>query len=80
MRCVICNHGELKPGITSVLFEKDNSTIVIREVPVDICDTSGETYVPDKTAGQIMSLVESVESKKVIVDVRNFSSENSATC
>jgi|ADurb_Total_1213_FD_contig_21_1358124_length_424_multi_2_in_0_out_0_1 YgiT-type zinc finger domain-containing protein len=80
MKCVICKHGELKPGVTSLLFEKNNSTIVIKGVPVDRCDNCGEIYVPDKTAEQIMSLLESVESQGIIVDVRNFSSEISATC
>ncbi len=80
MKCVICKHGELKPGVTSLLFEKNNSTIVIKGVPVDKCDNCGEIYVPDKTAEQIMSLLESVESQGIIVDVRNFSSEISATC
>lgn len=80
MKCVICKHGELKPGVTSLLFEKNNSTIVIKGVPVDKCDNCGEIYVPDKTAEQIMSLLESVEGQGIIVDVRNFSSEISATC
>lgn len=80
MKCVICKHGELKPGVTSLLFEKNKSTIVIKGVPVDMCDNCGEKYVPDKTAEQIMSLLESVESQGIIVDVRNFSSEISATC
>jgi YgiT-type zinc finger domain-containing protein len=38
MKCVICKHGELKPGITSVLFEKNGTTVVIKSVPADICD------------------------------------------
>jgi len=80
MKCVICKHGELKPGVTSLLFEKNKSTIVIKGVPVDMCDNCGEIYVPDKTAEQIMSLLESVESQGIIIDVRNFSSEISATC
>jgi len=53
---------------------------VIKEVPVDICDNCGETYVPDKIAEQIMALVESVQSQGIIVDVRNFNNETFATC
>lgn len=80
MKCVICKHGELKPGISSVMFERENATIVIKEVPVDICDNCGEKYIPDKIAEQIMSLVESVKSQGIILDVRNFNSEPLATC
>lgn len=80
MKCVICKHGELKPGITSLMFEKNNSTIVIKEAPVDMCDNCGEIYVPDKTAEQILLIVESAESQGIILDVRNFSNEISAVC
>ena len=80
MKCVICKHGELKPGITSVLFEKNGTTVVIKSVPVDMCDNCGETYVSDSIAEKIMALVESVEKQGIIVDIRNFSSETPATC
>jgi len=80
MKCVICKHGELKPGITSVLFEKNETTVVIKSVPVDMCDNCGETYVSDMIAGKIMELVESVEKQGIIVDIRNFSAETRASC
>ena len=80
MKCVICKHGDLKPGITTVMFEKDGSTIVIKEVPADICDNCGETYVPDSIAEKIMKEVESAVSSGIIIDVRNFSQKNSVTC
>ncbi|MGV8108347.1 type II toxin-antitoxin system MqsA family antitoxin [Methanospirillum sp.] len=80
MKCVICKHGELKPGITSVLFEKNGTTVVIKSVPVDMCDNCGEIYVSDSIAEKIMALVESVEKQGIIVDIRNFSAETPATC
>jgi YgiT-type zinc finger domain-containing protein len=80
MKCVICKHGELKPGISSVLFEKKGTTVVIKSVPVDMCDNCGETYVSDVIAEKIMALVESVEKQGIIVDIRNFPAETPATC
>lgn len=80
MKCVICKHGELKPGITSVLFEKNGTTVVIKSVPVDMCDNCGETYVSNSIAEKIMALVESVEKQGIIVDIRNFSAETPVTC
>lgn len=80
MKCVICKHGELKPGITSVLFEKNGTTVVIKSVPVDMCDNCGETYVSDSIAEKNMVLVESIEKQGIIVDIRNFSAETPATC
>mgnify|MGYP000862233783 CR=1 FL=1 len=80
MKCIICKHGELKPGITSVLFEKNGVTIVIKSVPADICDNCGEPYVSDMIAEKIMAYVDSAEKQGIIVDIINFSSETSAIC
>ncbi len=80
MKCIICKHGELKSGITSVLFEKNGVTIVIKSVPADICDNCGEPYVSDMIAEKIMAHVDSAEKQGIIVDIRNFSSETSAIC
>jgi len=49
MKCVICKHGVIKQGITSKLFEKDNSPIVIKGL-IDICDNFNELYSPDMKA------------------------------
>jgi YgiT-type zinc finger domain-containing protein len=65
MKCVICRQGELKPGIISVLFEKNGTTIVIKSVPVNLCDNCGETYVSDIIAEKIMVLVASVEKQGI---------------
>lgn len=80
MKCIICRHGELKPGITSLMFEKDGSTIVMKEVPVDVCDNCGEAYVPDNIAEKIMEQIEFAVRQGIIVDVRNFSPKNPAIC
>lgn len=80
MKCIICRHGELKPGITSLMFEKDGSTIVIKEVPADICDNCGETYVPDNIAEKIMEQIDLAVKQGIIVDVRKFSAKTPTLC
>ncbi len=62
------------------MFEKKGSTIVIKSVPVDVCDNCGESYVPDKIVEKILELVEEVERQGIIVDIRNFSPETPVTC
>lgn len=42
MKCTICKTGELKPGHTTVVLERDGATIVLKEFPADSCDNCGE--------------------------------------
>lgn len=76
---------EKKFGITddrSIVYTRleKNSSLVIGEVPVDMCDNCGDTYVPDKIAQQIISVVESVQCQEIIVDVRNFNNKIFTEC
>ena len=56
MKCVICQYGETEPGTTTVTLTRDETTIVIRDVPAQICTTCGEEYV-DAVAGKRLSQI-----------------------
>lgn len=49
MKCVICKHGETKPGLVTVTLEKDEGIVVIKKVPAEVCDNGGEYYLSDTT-------------------------------
>ena len=42
MTCVICKHGETKPGPTRMAVERGPTVVV---VPAQVCDNCGETYL-----------------------------------
>ena len=80
MRCVICKHGELEPGVTSILFEQVGCTIVMKEVPANICNTCGESYVDDKVAQKLLDQVNTAVHQGIVVDVRKYSPDILAVC
>ncbi|MGH2506557.1 MAG: YgiT-type zinc finger protein [Ktedonobacteraceae bacterium] len=45
MKYIICQYGETEPGTTTVALIRDETTIVIRDVPAQICMICGEEYV-----------------------------------
>lgn len=45
MKCVICKHGETRPGMTTVTLERGGATLVVKGVPARICGNCGEAYV-----------------------------------
>ncbi|MDZ7956333.1 MAG: type II toxin-antitoxin system MqsA family antitoxin [Aulosira sp. DedQUE10] len=59
MKCVICQHGETKPGLVTVTLERDECIIVLKKVPAEICDNCGEYYLSDAVTEQVLQKAES---------------------
>lgn len=73
MKCVICRHGETKPGHTTVTLERGDSTVVFKLVPAAVCDGCGEAYVDESTTASLLDAMNSAADQGVLVDVREYS-------
>ena len=72
MQCIICQYGETEPGTTTVTLTRDDATIVIRDVPAQICAIGGEEYVDAATGKWLSQIAETALSEGVQVDVRRY--------
>ena len=72
MKCVICRGGETRPGHTAVTLERENTTLVFKAVPAEICTNCGEAYVAEEVSRQILAAAELAARSGVQVDVREF--------
>ena len=72
MKCVICKNGETEPGTTTILLERDNATLVIKNVPAEVCQNCGEGYVDEETTEQLLEMAEAAVRSGVQVDVRQY--------
>ncbi|GAP62081.1 hypothetical protein ARMA_0504 [Ardenticatena maritima] len=50
MKCVICKHGETQKGTTVLVFQREGATVVILDVPAQVCQNCGEAYVNEQTS------------------------------
>ncbi|WP_419638865.1 type II toxin-antitoxin system MqsA family antitoxin, partial [Thiolapillus sp.] len=41
MECVICKTGETRPGHVTVTLQREGVTLLIKDVPAEICDNCG---------------------------------------
>ena len=55
MICLICNQAGVYDGVTSVMFERRESSFIVRNVPARICPSCGEAYVEEKVAEQLLN-------------------------
>jgi YgiT-type zinc finger domain-containing protein len=72
MICVMCKHGETQVGTTTMTLERDETTVVFKNVPAEICQTCGEAYVDAATTRHLLHIVEDAAKAGVQVDVRSY--------
>jgi YgiT-type zinc finger domain-containing protein len=72
MKCAICKVSETRPGRVTVTLERDGTTLVIKNVPADICANCGEEYVNAETTELLLRTAEEAVKSGVQVSVRDY--------
>lgn len=72
MTCVICKKGKTRSGTATVALERENTTLVIKEVPAQVCANCGEEYVDEETTSGLLKTAEKAARAGVQVDVRQY--------
>ncbi len=72
MRCVICKHGKTQSGHTTVTLERQAATLVIKNVPAEVCSNCGEAYVDEQVGESLLKSAEEAVKSGVQVDVREY--------
>ena len=80
MKCVICKHGETREGTTTVTFERDGMTLVVKDVPAQVCSNCGEDYVDEQVAREILATAEHMAKSGALVDVRRYVPGSAVPC
>lgn len=72
MDCVICKTGQTHPGVTTVTLQRDNTVVVIRDVPADICDDCGEYYLSEPVARRVYADADGTVQRQVEVEIQRY--------
>jgi YgiT-type zinc finger domain-containing protein len=72
MKCTICKTGHTHPGTTSVTLQRDNTVVVIRDVPADICEDCGEYYLSKPIASRVYTDAEETAHRHVEVEIQRY--------
>ncbi|TBW55212.1 type II toxin-antitoxin system MqsA family antitoxin [Marinobacter halodurans] len=72
MKCLICKQGEIHPGTTTVALTRGETTVVIKNVPADICENCGEYYLSEEISGKILVMAEEAVKLNHEVEVIQF--------
>ena len=72
MKCVICKHGEVTAGSTTVTLERGEVTVVVKAVPAQVCTNCGEEYLDEAVTRALYAQVEAAVESGVTVEVREY--------
>jgi len=70
--CIVCREGRTRPETTSYTFERDGRTLVVNDVPADVCSYCGEAYLADLVAGHLLALAAEVHDSNESFLIRDY--------
>ena len=70
--CLVCRQGETRPGKTTVVLQRDGATVVISDVPAQVCENCGEEYVDEKVAESVLAAAQASARAGVRVEIRDY--------
>ena len=72
MKCVLCRQGETNPGSVTVTLQRNDTTVIIKDVPADVCENCGEYYLSDKITDKVHAMGEDAVRKGAEVEILRF--------
>ena len=72
MTCVLCKHGETRPGEVTVTLQRGETTVILKGVPADVCANCGEYYLSDEVAGQVLERAEVAVNSGAEVEILRY--------
>lgn len=72
MKCVICKNGTTQPGFATVMVERGATTVILKQVPADVCEDCGEYYLSSEITAQVLEKAEAAVKSGAEVEILRF--------
>ena len=72
MKCVICKHGETAPGFVTVNLQRQETTVIFKNVPAEVCNNCGEYFLDEKITERLTTQVETAVKNGAEVEILRF--------
>ena len=54
MKCTLCKQSDTKPGHVTVTLQRSGTTVILKDVPADVCEYCKEYYLSEKVSAQLL--------------------------
>lgn len=72
MTCAICKTGQTAPGHVTVTVQRGDTTVILKGVPADVCDTCGEYYLSAEITSHVLKRAEASVRSGAEVEILRF--------
>jgi len=72
MRCLICKQGETHPGHATVVLQRGEAVVILKEVPAEVCENCGEYYLSESITGELLERAEKAIENGAEVEILRF--------
>ena len=72
MKCTVCKNGEAKPGTATVTLQRGETTVILKEVPADVCDNCGEYFLSSDVTARVLERAEAAVRSGAEVEILRF--------
>jgi len=72
MKCVICRTGETTEGVANVTLSRGKTTVLIKDVPAQVCDNCGEYYLSSEISDRVLALAEIAVQNNAEIEILQF--------
>jgi len=79
MKCVICKNGDTRRGSATVTLARGGATVVIRDVPAEVCENCGEYYLSEQVTGEVMALAQQAVAHRAEIEVLHYSATSASS-
>ena len=72
MKCVICKNGDTSPGTVTVTLQRQDTTLIIKNVPAEVCNNCEEYYLDEKITERLTAQGDKAVKEGAEVEILRF--------
>lgn len=72
MKCIICKQGETSSGKVTVTLERGKTTVLIKEVPAQVCENCGEYYLTEGISARLLETAENAVRQGAEIEILRY--------
>lgn len=72
MNCLICKNGITQSGNVTVTLQRNSTTVIIKDVPAEICENCGEYYLSEESTDKVLQNAYQAAERNAEVEILRF--------
>ena len=72
VKCSLCKTGSMVPGTATLTLERDETTLVIKDVPALVCDQCGDESFEAEAADRALEMLDEAVRRSVVIEMVHF--------